>query len=128
MLEIDLKSRIPIYKQIYNQIEELALKGVLKPDDQILSVRQLARLVGINPNTITKAYRELELNNIIYSIAGKGSFISPDLTLVSMSKKRKVFINLTEEINQAKNIGIQKQQIFEIVSQVYDTKSEVENK
>lgn len=128
MLEIDLKSRVPIYKQIYNGIEQLALKGVLKPDEQIFSVRQLARLVGINPNTITKAYRELELNNIIYSIAGKGSFISPDLSVVSLGKKREIFLKLKEEIEKAKNTGIQKQQISDILTQVYDTKSEVDNK
>lgn len=127
MLEIDLKSRVPIYKQIYNGIEQLALKGVLKPDEQILSVRQLARLIGINPNTITKAYRELELNKIIYSIAGKGSFISADLSVISLNKKREVFLKLKEKIEEAKNLGIQKQQILDILTQVYDTKSEVDN-
>ena len=127
MLEIDLKSRIPIYKQIYNSIEQLALKGLMAPNEQLLSVRQLARLMGINPNTITKAYWELEKSGIIYSVAGKGSFISPDLSLVSLDKKREIYLKLKGEIIEAKNIGIEKQSIIDTVTQIYETNSGVEN-
>jgi len=76
MLTLDVQSRIPIYEQLKNKIGELILLGVLKPGDQLPSVRVLARDLGVNPNTVSKAYQDLERDGIIYSISGKGSFIS----------------------------------------------------
>lgn len=76
MFTIDLTSRTPIYEQIYFKIIELVIKGSLKENDQIPSVRNLAKDTGVNPNTVTKAYQELERNGIIYSLTGRGSFIA----------------------------------------------------
>lgn len=76
MINIDLMSRTPIYEQVYNKIVELILKGILHENDQIPSVRSLAKELGVNPNTVAKAYGELERDGIIYSLSGRGSFIS----------------------------------------------------
>ena len=76
MINIDLMSRTPIYEQVYNKIIELILKGVLHESDQIPSVRNLAKDLGVNPNTIAKAYSELERDGIIFSLSGRGSFIA----------------------------------------------------
>ena len=76
MFTIDLTSRTPIYEQIYFKIIELVIKGSLKENDQIPSVRNLAKDTGVNPNTVAKAYQELERNGIIYSFTGRGSFIA----------------------------------------------------
>lgn len=76
MFTIDLTSRTPIYEQIYFKIIELVIKGSLKENDQIPSVRNLAKDTGVNPNTVAKAYQELERNGIIYSLTGRGSFIA----------------------------------------------------
>ena len=76
MFTIDLTSRMPIYEQIYKKIIELIIKGTLKENDQIPSVRSFAKDAGVNPNTVTKAYQELERNGIIYSLQGRGSFIA----------------------------------------------------
>ncbi|MDD6278371.1 MAG: GntR family transcriptional regulator [Ruminococcus sp.] len=79
MFSIDLTSRVPIYEQIYKKIIELIIKGTLHENDQIPSVRNLAKDTGVNPNTVAKAYQELERNGIIYSLQGRGSFIArPD--------------------------------------------------
>lgn len=79
MFSIDLTSRIPIYEQIYKKIIELIVQGTLCENDQLPSVRSLAKDTGVNPNTVAKAYQELERNGIIYSVQGRGSFISkPD--------------------------------------------------
>jgi len=67
---------MPIYEQLYHKIIELVMKGLLKEDDQIPSVRALAKELGVNPNTVQKAYQELERNGIIYSLAGRGNFIA----------------------------------------------------
>lgn len=76
MFSIDLTSRIPIYEQIYNKIIEIAVSGTLSENEQLPSVRNLAKDIGVNPNTVAKAYQELERNKIIYSVPGRGSFIS----------------------------------------------------
>lgn len=76
MFSIDLTSRVPIYEQIYNKIIELAVSGTLKENEQLPSVRNLAKDTGVNPNTVAKAYQELERKGIIYSVPGRGSFIS----------------------------------------------------
>lgn len=76
MFTIDLTSRTPIYEQIYTKIIDLVLSGKLTENSQLPSVRSLAKDTGVNPNTVAKAYQELERNNVIYSVPGKGSFIS----------------------------------------------------
>lgn len=82
MFSIDLTSRTPIYEQIYKKIIELIVNGTLSENDQLPSVRNLAKDTGVNPNTVAKAYQELERNGIIYSLQGRGSFIAkPDNTL-----------------------------------------------
>lgn len=79
MFSIDLTSRIPIYEQIYENIINLIVKGRLAENDQLPSVRAFAKDAGVNPNTVAKAYQELERTGIIYSVPGRGSFISkPD--------------------------------------------------
>ncbi|HBQ26608.1 MAG TPA: GntR family transcriptional regulator, partial [Syntrophomonas sp.] len=71
MFELDFRSRIPIYEQLVDKIIELIINNVLKPDEQLPSVRVLASELTINPNTIQKAYRELEYQGYIYSVPGK---------------------------------------------------------
>lgn len=83
MFDIDLMSRIPIYEQLYRKVTELVLRGVLKEQDKLPSVRNLAMDLSVNPNTVAKAYSLLERDGIIYSLAGRGSFIAKsDASLV----------------------------------------------
>ncbi len=78
MLQLDYKSGVPIYDQIVNGIIRLKMWGVLKPHEALPSVRYLAQKLSINPNTVQRAYRSLEERGVIYSVAGKGSFISAE--------------------------------------------------
>ncbi len=75
-LELDYKSRIPISEQLVQGIVRLVACGVLSPGEQLPSVRGMAQQLGINPNTVQKAYRALEQLGTIYSLPGKGSFVS----------------------------------------------------
>ncbi len=79
MFELDLRSRAPIYEQLMEKIIELIVNNVLKPDEQLPAVRVLASELTVNPNTIQKAYRELEHRGYIYSLPGKGSFVRPTI-------------------------------------------------
>ena len=75
-LIINHSSMQPIYEQIVEQIQNLVVTGVLKPDDMIPSVRNLSKECGTNPNTVQKAYNELERVGITYSVPGVGRYVS----------------------------------------------------
>lgn len=77
MFELDVRSRKPIYEQLTDKVKEMILHGILQTDEQLPSVRTLSQQLTVNPNTIQKAYRELEREGYIYSLQGKGSFIAP---------------------------------------------------
>ena len=76
MILIDYSERRPIYEQVAEKIAELIIRGVLPPESQLPSVRSLAMDLSINPNTIQRAYQELERKGYTYSVPGKGSFVS----------------------------------------------------
>jgi len=77
MLQLDFRDRRPLHEQIKEKIKTLIISGVLKPDERIPSVRELAQSLTVNPNTIQKAYKDLETEGFIYSIRAKGSFVTP---------------------------------------------------
>ncbi len=76
MLNLDYRDSRPIYEQIKEKLRKLIISGALQTDDKLPSVRTLASDLAINPNTIQRAYRELESEGYIYSIQGKGNFVS----------------------------------------------------
>lgn len=78
MFVIDVMSRVPVYEQIINQVEEQILTGLLNSGDKMPSVRSLSVSLSINPNTIQKAYTELDRKKLIVTVPGKGSFISQE--------------------------------------------------
>lgn len=75
MFKPDFKSTVPIYEQIIAQAKEYVLRGWLKPKEPLPSIRKLATMIDVNPNTVAKAYQELERQHIIVTIRGKGAFV-----------------------------------------------------
>ena len=78
MIALNYKDPRPIYEQIKFGLRRLIMTDVLQPNDKMPSVRELSTQLAINPNTVQRAYRELEAEGYIYSVPGKGSFVSPD--------------------------------------------------
>ena len=76
MFTIDLKNRTPIYEQVISGFKSLVMSGVLNESDKVPSVRDMAKELGVNPNTVQKAYRELESQGYFYTVLGQGNFIS----------------------------------------------------
>lgn len=74
MITLNYRDARPIYEQIQDAVRRLILSGALSPGEKLPSVRELASQLAINPNTIQKAYHELEADGFIHSVAGKGSF------------------------------------------------------
>lgn len=75
MVKIDKKSHRPFYEQLVIGIKEDILQGILEPGDQIPSVREMAKILLINPNTISKAYKVLESEQVLVTVKGKGTFV-----------------------------------------------------
>ncbi|MCI8326598.1 MAG: GntR family transcriptional regulator [Lachnospiraceae bacterium] len=79
MLNLNYRDTKPIYIQIKDGLKKLMIGGALESDEKLPSVRELAATLAINPNTIQRAYRELETEGFVYSVSGKGTFVSAEL-------------------------------------------------
>lgn len=119
ILQIDQQSRVPIYEQLRQQVLRLAALGLLEEDEQMPSVRQLASDLGINPNTVQKAYRELEREELIYTVPGKGSFLASAEIHI-----RRVRETLAEEmqkiIEQGRKAGFTPEEIREMFNKAME--------
>ncbi|USG64071.1 GntR family transcriptional regulator [Brevibacillus ruminantium] len=95
---IDPRSDLPIYQQIIQQIKEAVAKGLIAPGEKLPSVRELAGRIAINPNTIAKAYQELEREGIIETIRGRGTFAAALSSGVGDEMKQRSIEGLMEKI------------------------------
>lgn len=118
MILIDYKDRRPIYEQIVDKVEELIIKGVLQPDSQMPSVRALSVELSINPNTIQKAYAELERRGFLYSVKGKGSFVCFQESMLE-EKSRKIKEEIRKNIEEAKLLHISEDELVALVKAAY---------
>lgn len=120
MITIDYKDRRPIYEQIIASIEDLAARGLLPPDSQLPSVRQLAMDLSINPNTIQRAYSQLEQAGVIYSVKGKGNFIASDGAKLREEKLRGLLQSLEGPLRQALALGATPEQLGQWLAQIIE--------
>ena len=118
MIILDYKDRRSIYEQVVEKFSELIIKGVLAPDSQLPSVRNLAIELSINPNTIQKAYTELEHRGLVYVVKGKGNFVSSREDFI-LEKRKEVMENLDRVITQAVDVGIGEKELVEFISERY---------
>lgn len=118
MFQIDLKSGDAIYLQLKEQVVRLALAGALESGEQLPSVRVLARELGINPNTVAKAYQELETEGILCSVVGKGSFLTGNIRASAAVRQsaKEVFQKAAARAVQA---GFTKEELTELLSEAY---------
>lgn len=122
MFLLDPKNKMAIFEQIKTQILEYIATGVLSPGDKLPSVRQLATSLGVNPNTVAKTYQELELQGYVYTIPGKGCFISEENVEKIKSKKKEDLIKMIKDV---KKYNLTKEEILEIVDNIYEGGSEI---
>ena len=127
MFQIDSFSRTPVYEQIVNQLEHFILTGILTADTQIPSVRNLSVTLSINPNTIQKAYAELDRNGIIYSVPGRGCFITKEAKEILSNQKIGKLDNLKVLVSELKLAGLPKETVIRTVEEVYELKEDKKN-
>ena len=111
-INLDYQSRIPIYEQIVNNIEKYVAVGILREKSQLPSIRELANNLGINPNTVKKAYDILENKGVIMTISTKGTFISNNTKMVLENKIDKEINLIKDKIRELENMGISKKEIM----------------
>lgn len=119
MIQLDLKDPKPIYEQIKSKIKDLLISGALKPDERIPSVRELAQILTINPNTIQKAYKDLESEGIIYSVKGKGNFIAPLDKSSIVSRRKELFTEVVRITEELIYLGTPEKDIIDIIQNLY---------
>ncbi len=99
MLELNYRDARPIYEQIKDGLRRLILSDVIRQDEKLPSVRELASQLAINPNTIQKAYRELEQEGYVYTVSGRGSFAAP-LSEVRSGRQEALFKQFDEAVTE----------------------------
>lgn len=114
MIILDYKDRRPIYEQVAEKLEELMLLGILGENEPLPSVRSLAMELSINPNTIQRAYAELERQGYIYTVKGKGSFVAEN-SVMKEKRKKDLLIQVSEVIDEAIRLGISGEEIKNMV-------------
>lgn len=120
MLSIDKQSRTPIYEQIIYQMEKLILVGSIKAGMLIPSVRSLSIDLSINPNTIQKAYNELERRNITYSVPGVGRFVSKEALNVLNENNGDKLSAIQQSIYELALTGISQEKVDEVVQKAFE--------
>ncbi len=120
MFNVDASSSTPIYQQIVDNVKESILKGLIEPGEKLPSVRELAKILTLNPNTIQKAYQELERQKVIVTLRGKGTYVSSDY------KPRKDEYKLMEVkelfkkgIIEAHYMGFKEKDILNIIEELF---------
>lgn len=114
MFHIDNRSRVPIHQQLQAQIVRYVSLGLLLPDQQLPSVRAMAQQLGINPNTVQKAYAALEMNGVLYTVAGRGA--SPEEDQLSQFKKLAAD-RFAAAVQAAADAGLTRQELEQIVEE-----------
>ncbi len=118
---VDTRSGIPIYKQIVQQIEKGLMGGLLKPGDQLPTVREVALDLTVNPNTVARAYRELEYAGVIESIQGRGSFITADLPRPSGEDKEKIIKKEIEDlVREARQLNVSPEKLEKMLKKALE--------
>lgn len=120
LIKIDSRNSRPIYEQIIDSIKENILKGILRPGDKLPSVREMSSMITANPNTVSRAYMELERQGVTETLRGKGTFVSsnykPKVEEESMEKLKD---DIKKIIVEAYYMGIEKEDMIQIIDDLY---------
>ncbi len=120
MFKLDYSDGKPIYEQIKDNLKQLIIDGVLKVDDRIPSVRELAVSMAINPNTIQKAYKELEFEGYVYSVRAKGVFVASIESITEDKNTEKLYKNLEDALRELYFVGESKQKVLVSVDKIFE--------
>lgn len=110
MIILDYRDTRPLYEQIVDKFQTLILKGILEPNAKMPSVRSLAVELSINPNTIQRAYSELERTGFIYTVKGRGNFVAYDDNLKAV-RCQEIYAKMDELVQEALELGMTRKEL-----------------
>jgi GntR family transcriptional regulator len=129
MIKVDTSSFVPIYEQIKSEFKREIFQGELKPHDALPSIRDLATELLINPNTVARAYRELEMEGYIYTRKGKGCYVSDNSAKLMVQERRTILTRtLDEAIEEASKFGLSAAEIKKLFDERLNTSQKVTKK
>lgn len=118
---INLDSTVPVYQQIENQVQFAITSGRLKPEDSLPSVREMATTLATNPNTVTKAYRDLELRGLVHTRRGVGVLVTKDAAArCGQTTRASALAHLREAVGECGACGISAADIRQVVKETLD--------
>ena len=120
MLELNYRDARPIYEQIKDGLRKLVLSDVIRQDEKLPSVRDLASQLAINPNTIQKAYGELEREGVIYSLKGRGSFVGSGIQELRMVQQQELIEQIFEISGELCELQVPQQEVCAVVQRAYE--------
>ncbi len=118
MISLDYKSGKSIHEQIQDGIKKLIIGGALCEGDKLPSVRELSISLTVNPNTVQKAYKELEMNNVIYSVPGKGNFVA-EVKKADEESRKKLLEDFEKTLAELKFAGVEKTELTKTINKIY---------
>ena len=118
MIILDYRDKRPIYEQVVEKLERLIVSGGLETDEKMPSVRSLAMDLSVNPNTVQRAYAQLEQEGYLYTVFGRGSFVAPESEWRE-NKQGKVLKDWEELTRQAKETGIPRELLQRRSREIY---------
>lgn len=127
MIILDYTDGRPIYEQVVERFQSLILCGVLEKDAALPSVRSLAMELSINPNTIQRAYTELEHRGVTYSVKGKGNFVA-DITALLALREQEIKADVKKLVQKAKEAGMAPEQVKALVDTAWKKEERAEKK
>ena len=120
LIKPEFDPNLPIYLQIMNFVKKLIVRGILRPGDKVPSVRDMALFLGVNPNTVQKAYEELEREGTIFTKRGQGNFVSEDENIVDKIKERMVKDLIEKYRKELEELGLSKEEIFNLLKEMLE--------
>ena len=121
VISLNYRDSRPIYEQIMDGLRRLVVSQVLKPGDKLPSVRELASQLAINPNTIQRAYAELEKKGLTYSVPGKGSFLAKSHESIVRERAAEIRTRLGELVTESQTIGLSLENFQEMTEELWES-------
>lgn len=122
MINLDYKDSRSLHEQIESGLKELMVSGILATNEQLPSVRELAVSLTVNPNTVQRAYKQLEAEGYIYSIKGKGNFVAPVSGTKDTAHTNELYATLVSTVKELMYLGEDKKNIENIIANVFSEK------
>ena len=118
MIQLNYRDSKPIYEQIKNQLITCIRLGIYRADEQLPSIRSVSLQTGINVNTVKRAFADLEDEGIIYTLVGRGSFVSADAA-DNTSIAEKALKDIEPDIRSLKSKGVSRDSVIELINRIY---------